>query len=336
MPIQSIGDMSQGFQSSRHTGNIKSQLQQLSQELASGKVSDVTQRLGGKTSALVGLDREIALLDALASNTTRLGQTLGYMQATLDVLDGLGAQLQEQTLRISVNSSAPTVDDAAHAGRVTFESLVVGLNKSIAGRRLFAGTEADGPALASAEDMLADLVAAIGPATDAADISLAIETWFEDPAGGFATMGYLGDSGAAMTRRISAYQEITIDARADDPAVRAMLRSAATAAVADVMGGNIDATQRALLVQESGQLSLASSAEFTQLRARVGDAEGRVANATATQAAERTAFEMSRNDILRADPFETATKLQDVQTQLEIHYNVTARLSRLSLSNYLR
>jgi len=39
---------------------------------------------------------------------------------------------------------------------------------------------------------------------------------------------------------------------------------------------------------------------------------------------------------VNADPFETASTLQAVQLQLETHYAMTARLSRLSLAEYLR
>ena len=64
--------------------------------------------------------------------------------------------------------------------------------------------------------------------------------------------------------------------------------------------------------------------------------EARVEDAAARLSARGTALEIARNDMSAADPYETATKLQNVQLQLETHYTLTARLSRLSLTEYLR
>lgn len=336
MPIQTIGDMSQHFQSLRNTGGIKTRLNTLAQELASGRVADVTARLGGTTGPLESMNRDILLLEQFAQSATEAEQLLGYMQSSLEVVDSLRARLTEQTLPVSVNTSAPTVSDAAFAGRQAFTDMVATLNKSIGGRTLFGGTAVDRPALATADNMLADLVASIGPATATADIETAIDTWFNDPTGGFATSGYLGGTGPVMTRRIGANVDVTLDARADDPASRLVLQAAATAAIASEMGSAIDNDTRAQLVASSGQKLLASAGPLTHMRARIGLAEARTADTSVSLSAEKSAFEMLRNEIVAADPFEAATQLQDVQQQLEMHFTVTARLSRLSLVNYLR
>ena len=46
-------------------------------------------------------------------------------------------------------------------------------------------------------------------------------------------------------------------------------------------------------------------------------------------------LQVSRNDIRSADPYQTATALTEVQTQIETLFAVTARLSRLNLVDYL-
>ena len=51
--------------------------------------------------------------------------------------------------------------------------------------------------------------------------------------------------------------------------------------------------------------------------------------------AERTSYEIARTGLLEADPYETASRLEDVQFQLEALYAVTARMARLSLTSYL-
>ena len=52
-------------------------------------------------------------------------------------------------------------------------------------------------------------------------------------------------------------------------------------------------------------------------------------------AAEASALQIARNGLVAADPYDTATAIQAVQTQIETLYTLTARLSRLSLTDYL-
>jgi len=76
MPITTIGDLSQHFQSVRNTGSIKSQLAELSQEMSTGEVSDVGKNLHGDTSDLVGLNHEISLLEIFGSTNNETARIL--------------------------------------------------------------------------------------------------------------------------------------------------------------------------------------------------------------------------------------------------------------------
>ena len=70
--------------------------------------------------------------------------------------------------------------------------------------------------------------------------------------------------------------------------------------------------------------------------ARLGRAEAQIEIASARNSAESTALQIARTGMLAADPYETATKLQETQTQLEMIYSITARMTRLSLVDYLK
>ena len=79
---------------------------------------------------------------------------------------------------------------------------------------------------------------------------------------------------------------------------------------------------------------LLSAAEhvFTDL----GYAEARIEDSKVRQEAEASSLEIARNTLLGVDPFDVATRLTDAQQRLESLYAVTARLSRLTLSDFLR
>jgi len=72
------------------------------------------------------------------------------------------------------------------------------------------------------------------------------------------------------------------------------------------------------------------------LSARIGMQEERAFLGQSRAEAENTAMSIARAKLLDADPYQTAVKLEQAMTQLDMIYNLTARLSRLSLATYLR
>ena len=63
--------------------------------------------------------------------------------------------------------------------------------------------------------------------------------------------------------------------------------------------------------------------------------EARLDAAVTRNSAETSALEMTRADLIGVDSFETATRLEASQTQLETLYAITARMQRLNLADYL-
>ena len=335
MSATSIGDMAQRFVNLRQTTQIKARMNQPAQELSTGQVSNLAAHLSGTTSQVASLDRDLELLASFAEASARVTQTLDLQQLTLEQIDIRRQTLTEQLLPITTNSNVQTRKDAARAGTAAFAATVGLLNETQSGRSLFAGRATDTAALAAADAMLADLATSIGAATDPAIILAAVDFWFDDPAGGFATMGYTGDTGADRTAKVAAAETVGLTARADDPALRAVLKGHAIAAMVDRIGGAwTDRTQSGLLVAAGDQL-LAAGDPLVGLRASIGVEQQRLADLSAERSARVTALSLARVGLTEADPFETASRLQDVQTQLELQYAMTARLNGLSLVNYL-
>ncbi|PUB11551.1 flagellin [Yoonia sediminilitoris] len=334
MPVTSVGDMAQQFVSMRNSGTIKSDLSRLAQSLSTGRVTDVSATLGGQTTQLSGINYSLELNVGYAQIARETGMQLSTMQIMLEKVDAARSQTSSDLLILNNVSTPQQVDVSAAAARGTFESMVASLNTRLADRSLFGGVETEGLVLATADDMLADLQTAIGGATTTAAIGAAIDFWFDDPAGGYATMGYLGDTGAPVQKRLSADRVFEIDARADDGAIRDVLKGAAFAAMANDLPAISQQTKSELL-QESGLRLFASSDGLAAMQSRIGFVEARVEQTTIELTSQKTALSMAKNDLISADPFETASRLSAVQLQLETHYSVTARLSQLSLLGYL-
>lgn len=335
MPIVSIGDMSQHFLSLKSGGSIKSDLARLGQELSTGKVADLTAHLGGDTRHFSGIAHSLSVIGAYQNVAKETTTTLDQMQIVLDRVDQSRSSAADSLLIVSEQSQAHQIDHAGELARQAFGDIVNSLNGQFAGRRLFGGSEVQSQPLMKSEEMLADILASIGGTATTAGIVQAVDNWFDDPLGGFASSGYQGDTGQLPTRRISDNLDITINVRADDPAIRGVLKAAALGALVSELDSSLTQKDLGNLLQQSGTRLLEASGATTQLQARIGNLQALVATGQARLETEGATLSMAQNDLENADPFETATRLEAVQTQLETHYTVTSRLSRMSLVEYI-
>lgn len=335
MPIVSIGDMSQHFMSLKNSGAIKSDLARLGQELSTGKVADIATHLGGDTRKFSGISHSLNVLGAYQNVAKETAITLDQMQIALSRVDLGRAETADTLLLVSGQSQSHQIEHAAGIAKLAFGDIVNALNGQFAGRSLFGGAEVNQPPLVDAKIMLSDILATIGGATTTDAVIQAVDTWFDDPAAGFATVAYQGDVGAVPSRLIGESQKIEMDVRADDPAMRELLKASALGAIISDLATNLTVRDQGDLLQIAGIDLLAASAPTAQLGARIGSLQAAVVTGQARLESERSMLSIAQNNMENADPFETATRLEAVQTQLETHFTVTARLSQLSLVEYI-
>lgn len=336
MSFSSIGDMRQHFQLTQTSSRLKSQLDTLVQEMTTGQKEDLTQHLGPQQTVVTGLDRQLSLLDSYANANKGTAQTLAAMQTVLGTLEDQRLASGEAMLAINEASTPSQLEEAGRVARLGFEATFAALNTRWGDQSLFAGNAVSGQALADAGDMITQIKAAILGATTAADVSTAVDTWFNAPGGGFETNAYQGDAMGFVTRPAGQSDDISINMRADDPMVRDLLKALAKGALAGdpTMGLTQSVSQD--LQKLAGVDLLTVASDLAGVQSRLGHLEGQVQDAAVRIASQQTSFGMARNDMVSADPFETATRLDALQVQLETHYTLTARLSRLSLTEYLR
>lgn len=327
-----LGDRAQLFTGMRHNGDIRSRLATLTEEMSTGRPADMVAHLKGDTAPLAELDRRLALADSFGAAAQQVGQRLSVMQVALENIEATRARALDQ---IVVPSQTGERAIAALAARAAFDDIAAALNTRWGEDSLFAGTDTGGPALAPAQTMMAGIRAAVTGAVSAADVFARLDDWFGDPASGFATTAYLG-SATSMSRSIDADATVAIEARADDPAMRGLLRAAALGVLAaDASLGLPDSEANALL-QGCRDGFLSAAAPLTMMRAGLGQAEALVEEAVARHAGRETAWGILRNEMSGADPFATASAIEALRTRLETHYEITSRLSSLNLASFLR
>jgi flagellar hook-associated protein 3 FlgL len=214
-------------------------------------------------------------------------------------------------------------------------SIVSSLNSAAGGRSLLAGNATDTNPLADVETFRSELTNAVAGATSVADVEAAVTAWFA-PGGGFDTIGYTGSATPLNDFRLGDNRKVDMSLTAQDPAIAEVLKATAIAALVDegVFAG--DTESQLALVKRSGELLQAAQTGFTDLRARLGASQQAIELAQQSLSTEDYALQFARLEITAIDPFESAGKLDNVRVQLETLYSITARVSRLSLMEYLR
>ncbi|WP_208350505.1 flagellin [Pseudaestuariivita rosea] len=336
MNFNPVSDLSQSLQSRRYNAEVKSDLVRLSQELASGQKSDIAKAVGGDFRALAGIENSLRALDSFKLITTEAEQYAGTMQRTLGLVQTMSEDMWA-TLSTSddLNSDAAT-QAVSQDAKGKLQSVISAINTPSSVGTVFSGATTNGPALASADVILDELRAVVASETTAAGVKAAIDNWFDASGGGFETQGYLGSTTSKSGFKVGSSEVINLDIKADEPEIRDVLKGLSLAALA---GDGLTLTppdnSRDLFDMARGELGAANNG-LVKLRSDVGRVEAGIENASVRNEAEKTALEMSLNHLTSIDPFETATRLQETQTQLETLYTVTARLSQLTLVDFLR
>jgi flagellar hook-associated protein 3 FlgL len=328
----SVGDASLTNILARQGAELRSQIQRASQEVATGKPTDIGQALRGDFSPLLAIDASLSRLAAYKSSATDAAFQVAAQQSAIAGLSSLASGI---TMTLLGSRDFPTpaqVNTVAADARGRLASAVGLLNTQASGRAVFSGVATDTAPLGSADDILTALLSAATGATTAGQVAAAVTTWFADPLGYEAF--YLG--GASLSAApIAPGEAAEMSTTALDPTIRDTLEGFAMAALIDrgVLAGNPE--ERARLAQTAGQKVHTTEDGRITLAARIGVVEAQVEAARTRNGAEETALGILRSDIGSVDPYEAATRLETVRAQLESLYLVTARVSRLSLVEYL-
>lgn len=329
----SIGDASLTNILARQGADLREQVQRAAQEVATGKQSDIGLTLRGDFSPLLAIDASLSRLAAFHSTATDAAVQSAAQQSAISGLSRLASGISTALTGARDVSTPAQINALAADARGRLASAIGLVNTQASGRAVFSGVATDSVSMGSADEMLTALGLATTGATTAAQVAAAVTTWFNDPLG-FGTF-YQGGAGLSPIP-IAPGEAADLSTTAMDPAIRDTLAGFAMAALLDrgVLAG--DASERARLAAAAGLDLTRSEDARIALAARIGTVEAQIEGARTRNAAEETTLGILRSDIGSVDPYEAATRLETVRAQLESLYLVTARVSRLSLTEYIR
>lgn len=328
----SVPDLLSYARLSRNVSSLKSRADTTRTESTTGRYDDITKHLNGDVGSAHILMKAIDDAKTSQQNLTTAETRAQVTQSTLDNLNTESTRIATDFLASLKRGDYQSADVSAEDAKAAIVSAFGSLNTSVGGRALFGGDDAGRPPLASPDQLIADVKAIMAGATDAADAEAQLDFYFNDPAGGFATTIYQGGAGRASSVEIAPDIRVDVSAKADDQAIKDTLRGLATI-VAYGDAGFADADTEAK--NGAGKVFEAET-ELTNQRAVIGINEARVSAAKARSAAEETVLTNLYNSKTARDPYEAASELQLLESQLEASYLLTARMAKLSIADYLR
>ncbi|WP_425409231.1 flagellin [Hyphococcus sp.] len=312
--------------------DIKQRSEQTRVEIVTGRIADLNATLAGGVGDAQLMRKAI---DDIAVQQTSITRALGRAQASqlslsraadgatqigVNVLDAVGRR-DENAIGIASTQAGLQLDAA-----------VAAFNQRYEGRALFSGDGVQQNALADSDTLLTDVRAIFAGAADAAQLEADLDAYFNTPGGGFDTNIYVGGAGNAARTEISDGELVNYSAKADEQPVRDLLRSLTSLIVAEEQTGFAD-RDAALSAAATGLIE--SSNGVAEIRSRIGAVEERMVAAQARLDAENTALGETYNERTARDPYEAATLLQQLESQLQTSFILTARISQLTLSNYI-
>lgn len=335
MPFMSVGDMAQSLLFSRQGYALKTAKQTLSTEATTGLVSDQTARLKGNFVPIAGIEASLGQLEAFRSVTSETLVIANVMQTALGTISEQASTLGSAMLAGATSPSALQIDalgrDAAHR----LDTAMSALNTRVGARSLFAGQMTDRSAVTGTDAMMTAIEAAVSAsgAVSSGDVEAVVNAWFDDPAGFVATTYQGGEAVGPVP--VGTDQSAQIDVTAKDPAIIDTLKGLALGALLSrgVLAGSDGA--RADLARRAGERLAGVASPLAELGARLGSTEAAIQNAATRNDAEKEVLQSARLNLLSVDPYETAAKFQETQSQLQTLYSLTARTARLRLVDFL-
>lgn len=320
----------------RTVSTIKARLDVVAQEAITGQQADLTAATNGRVGNAHLLNKA---LNDIEQSTRINSLSSSRLELASQGLSGARAAVDDIGTRaiVALNSLGETgVGAIAEEAEANLQSVISALSIRHGSRSLLSGNAPDQAPFANADVLLGDIRDIVTTAGSPANIEAALDTYFNDPAGGFQTKIYTGGTGHAPPLHIGNGETIDLGLRGDDVAIKDVLRGLAVLATAPDAGFAADTAEFSDIFNSAIRSTSNGTTGLITLETNLG-----IAAETLNKADERNQFETltlstAFQAITGRDQFEAAAELNQLEVQLEGSFILSSRLSELSLTNFLR
>lgn len=330
-----LGSLFAGAQMRKAELSLRESIGRHAIELSSGRTHDPAATLAGDLGRLAVIESGLRRKDTELRSLTEGLDSVSGVQSALGQIARMGEQIRDRLFVLA--SGAPTdaaMKQAADQAAAELQQMVSALATSRSGRSLFSGAATDQAPLPDASSLVADVIATIPAGSSAADVVAAVDSFFLAPGGPFETAMYAG-TGTFQLSVAPGQAQLALPS-ALHPAIRDALRDAVLVAALGETSLFADHDARRGVAETVLTRQAESVEGLIRLRAEMGSWEAILSERKEILAAGRDDLHRMRETLIGVDPYEAATRLEEARTRLEALYLVTARVARLSLTEYLR
>ncbi len=343
-----VSSFSQARASRKQILKLQASFTAAQSELSTGRVSDVVRSLGHKVGNLASLETRLGVIDTVISSNGNLKGRLESVELAVGGIQKAASDFRTNLVGAR-GGVIPHGDMAGHA-KGFLETVKLFGNTTYAGRHVLSGSNGDQPAIGNFLGVGSDARAALSESftntfgvspRDAASGAIpeaAMKAWLDTEfpklfeADNWASM-WATASGSPVEARIGEREIATLPAAVSDPALRKVVM--ASVLMLEFGEGRLGggAFSQVLATAES---SLDEGIQgLIGFEAENGSLMSRLDSASEALNLQKAIYSTEVSDIAEVDPAEVSLRIETLRARLEASYATTARLSKLSLVNYI-
>jgi flagellar hook-associated protein 3 FlgL len=336
----------------------RAQMQTLTEQVASGLISNTYAGLGGGAAVSLSLSPVLAQQQTWQNNINAVSGTMQVTQTVLTQISSIAANFVAQSNDLN-NVTPSQIDTVAASARAALTQVASLLDSTDGGNYVFAGTDSANPPVPGPDTILSSgfftqiqaAVGALGTAGAAATIASTLSTAASNAAGTSPFSTALSQPAAAVNALLPQVQV------GDHNFVTSGIAASANASVASTGGSTTGSYMRDILrgLATIGSMSSsqASVAGFTTLVADtqtslsgavtalnqdagvLGNTQSQLTQTQTLLSQTSTALQGQVSSAQDVDMAQTISAITQVQTHLQASYQLIANMQSMTLTKYL-
>ena len=331
---------------------LQDSLTKANTELTTGRHADVGLALGYKVAESLSLRQQRAEIDTLTDSN---GMAIERLKTTTSALDGIresATKFRDALVGLPTNPPIETVKTQAKA---YMSSLIGNLNISLAGQYIFGGINtrvapandyaSGGPP--SLKSMVASTFSAptasggfgfpqsdpLASGITASDMEAFLDGPFKQLFEGTGWNALSNASDQNIQSLISPTEKAETSTNANTTPIRQI--AMAYTMVFDLGIETLSPATRDVVFGKAIEVLSTAISSLTDLQAGIGTAHARTETANERMELQKSIFDERIGGLEAVDPTEAKVRIDQLMTQIQTSYSLTAQLKQLSLINYL-
>ncbi len=328
--------------------NLQSELNVNQTEVSTGNYADIGLTLGAETGQSVSLQSESSFLQTISDTNSAVSTRLSTTQNNLSNLQSSAQTLLNSLISGNGSTTGAASIQSTSAGGLS--SLISTLNSTLNGDYLFAGintgtapiTDYNGASAPNKQAVDTAFSTAFGMAQTSPNVSSisggAMQNFLDTqfPAlfqGTNWTSNWSSASDQTLTSTIGPNQTESTSVSANQPAFQELAQ--AYTMLSDLGTQNLSQGAYQAVTSSATNLLMSAITNLTNIQASVGRVQASISNSNNQMSAQMNVLSTQISNLESVNSYEVATRVSELQTQLETSYSLTSQLHNLTLVNYL-